>query len=214
MKIAICIPCHRDTKARFTLSLAGMLVHSARTMPDELKTMLAQGPLLDVREGLVHAARGWRADWILWLDADHTFPNETLVRLLGHGKEVVACNYARRTAAPEPVAQRDGRLVQTTEALAKSGAIEPVDAIGLGVCLMRAAVFDRLDPPYFQLEPKPDGSGYVSEDFTLFRRLRRAGVTAHVDHGLSWKIGHIGDLILTTAAMAHVGGGDVPTSVT
>jgi hypothetical protein len=206
MKIAICIPCHRDTKARFTLSLAGMLVHSARAMPDELKTMLAQGPLLDVREGLVHAARGWGADWILWLDADHTFPNDTLVRLLGHGRDVVACNYARRAVAPEPVAQRDGALVQTTEVLARQGVVEPVDGIGLGVCLMRAAAFDRLDPPYFQLEAKPDGSGYVSEDFTLFRRLKQAGVTAYVDHGLSWKIGHIGDVIFTTAAMA--GGGE------
>jgi hypothetical protein len=206
MKIAICIPCHRDTKARFTLSLAGMLIHSARAIDDEIKTMLAQGPLLDVREGLVHAARGWGADWILWLDADHIFPNGTLVRLLGHGKDVVACNYPRRTVAPEPVAQRDGALVLTTEALARQGAVEPIDAIGLGVCLMRTSVFDRLDPPYFQLEAKPDGSGYVSEDFTLFRRLKQAGVTAYVDHGLSWKIGHIGDVIFTTAEMA--GGGD------
>ncbi|HEY0419586.1 MAG TPA: hypothetical protein VGC80_08710 [Acetobacteraceae bacterium] len=205
MKIAICIPCHRDTKARFTHALAGMAIHAAREIPDEIKTILAQGPLLEVREGLVHAARGWGADWILWLDADHTFPNETLVRLLGHGKDVVACNYPRRAGAPEPVAQRNGRLVQTTEALARRGAVEPVDAVGLGICLMRASVFDRLDPPYFQLELKPDGSGYVSEDFTLFRRLKRAGVTPYVDHGLSWKIGHIGDLILTTAAMA--GGG-------
>jgi hypothetical protein len=205
MRIAICIPCHRDTKARFTLALAGMLVHTARAIPDEIKTMLAQGPLLDVREGLVDAARGWSADWILWLDADHTFPNETLLGLLRHRKDVVACNYARRVGATEPVAHRDGRLVQTTEALARSRAVEPVDGVGLGVCLMRTSVFDRLEPPYFQLELKPDGSGYVSEDFTLFRRLKQAGVEAWVDHGLSWKIGHIGDLIYTTAAMAAAG---------
>jgi hypothetical protein len=203
MKIAICIPCHRDTKARFTLSLAGMLIHTARAIPDELKTILAQGPLLEVREGLVHAARDWGADWILWLDADHTFPKGTLLQLLGHDKDVVACNYPRRTAAPEPVAQRNGRLVQTTEALATRGAVEPIDAIGLGICLMRTSLFDRLEPPFFQLEPKPDRSGYMSEDFTLFRRLKRAGVTPYVDHGLSWKIGHIGDLILTTAAAAE-----------
>lgn len=209
MKIAICIPCHRDTKARFTLSLAGMLIHTAREIEDEIKTILAQGPLLEVREGLVYAARSWGADWILWLDSDHVFPNDALVQLLGHDKDVVACNYPRRVGAPEPVAQRDGRLVLTTEAQARRGAVEPVDAIGLGICLMRASVFDRLEPPYFQLELKPDGTGYVSEDFTLFRRLKRAGVTAYVDHGLSWKIGHIGDMILTTAAM---GGGGPPNA--
>jgi hypothetical protein len=202
MKIAICIPCHRDTKARFTLALAGMLVHTARAIPDEIRTMLAQGPLLDVREGLVHAARSWGADWILWLDADHTFPNDTLLRLLAHDRDVAACNYARRAGATEPVAQKDGQLVQTTEALARSNALDPCDATGLGVCLMRASVFDRLEPPYFQLELKPDGSGYVSEDFTLFKRLKAAGIEARIDHGLSWKIGHIGDLIYTTAAMA------------
>jgi hypothetical protein len=89
-------------------------------------------------------------------------------------------------------------------AACRAFALEPVDAIGLSVCLMRATIFDRLEPPGFQFEPEPDKSGYVSEDFTLFRRLKKAGVTAYVDHGLSWKIGHIGDLILTTAA---VGGG-------
>ncbi len=207
MKIAICIPCHRDTKARFTVSLAGMMVYTARETDDEIRTILAQGPLLEVREGLVHAARGWGADLILWLDADHIFPNETLVQLLGHDKDVVACNYPRRAAAPVPVAQRDGALVQTTAALARRGAVEPVDAIGLGICLMRASLFDRLEPPYFQLDLNPDGSGYVSEDFTLFRRLREAGVTPYVDHGLSWKIGHIGDMIFTTAAMGNASGG-------
>ena len=57
-------------------------------------------------------------------------------------KDVVACNYPRRTAAPEPVAQRNGRLVETTEALAKRGAVEPVDAIGLGRNAMRALPTD------------------------------------------------------------------------
>ena len=56
-----------------------------------------------------HSLEQATGDWILWLDADHTFPNETLLRLLGHGKDVVACNYARRAGATEPVAQRDGR---------------------------------------------------------------------------------------------------------
>src|SRR5947209_5639836 len=101
-----------------------MMVRTAREIPDELKTILAQGPLLEVREGLVHAARRWGADWILWLDSDHIFPNETLLQLLGHDKDVIACNYARRAGAPEPVAQRNGRLVQTTETLAMRGAVE------------------------------------------------------------------------------------------
>lgn len=184
-KVAICIPVHGDTKALFTLSLAGMVQRSVAELTGELKTFMAQGHLLDNRNGLAKAARDWGADWILWLDADHTFPDDTLIRLLAHDLDVVGCNYVRRRPAG-PVAVKGGHPLYSD----KGGPVEEVDTLGLGVCLMRASVFDSLDWPWFTVERSTNGTGHVSEDVCFFRALKRAGIVAHVDHALSWQVGH------------------------
>ena len=196
MKIAIAIPCLRTTEALFTVSLAGMVQKSTLTLPHELRTQLAQGTVLDARNTLVAASLDWQADWILWLDADQTFPEDTLVRLLAHGLDVVGCNYPRRRPSDAPTAVKDEQPLYTNEAAARAGMVEEVDSLGLGVCLMRTSIFEKLERPWFNFELKDDRTGHVSEDVAFFRGLKRAGITAHVDHALSWEVGHIHEQVL------------------
>jgi hypothetical protein len=198
MKIAICIPCYGDTRAGFTLSLARMLEHTL-TQPaaPETKTFIVRNSLMPGREQLVGEARRYGADFILWLDADHVFPPDTLLRLLSHGKDVVGCNYARRGHPTEPTSPTagirgaDGAIVPlwTTP----DAPLEEVARLGLGVCLMRLAVLDKLDAPLFWIEME-DGV-LIGEDTRLFRNLEKAGFKTFVDHGLSWRIGHIDEQI-------------------
>ena len=210
MRIAIALPVHRQTEAQFTLSLAGMVARAAATLPHELRTFMAQGTILDARNGLVEVALEWGADWILWLDADQTFGDDTLNRLLGHDLDFVGCNYPRRRPSDAPTAVKDGKPHYTTALLAKAGLVEPVDSIGLGVCLVRASVFRAIERPWFNWDRSPSGNGHVSEDVGFCRAVRKAGIAVHLDHALSWEVGHIAEQILTNEG---TGRGYVTSSV-
>jgi len=160
LKVAICIPVYGMTHAKFTQSLANMIVHSleavivrdARNVKLELETfMVSCSMLTESRHRLVAEALAWEADYMLCLDADHVFPPDTLVRLLAHGLPAVGANYPRRFAPTAPTAavssadNEDQRgLLYTSGALAERGLVEPVAHLGFGVLLLDMRIFDAL----------------------------------------------------------------------
>lgn len=220
MKVAILIPRYGDTRGDFTISLARLLVHSlGPAAPERLDIeifSISSSDLPESRARLLKRAIEWQARYALWLDTDHVFPPDALLRLIGHRLPVVGCNYPRRIEPTGPVAVRieaDGRMehVWTTEALAKAGAVEEVAHVGLGLCLMDMRVLhqvkahvDANGPGWNQWQPFdrklfPGTAARMGEDASFFQELREAGVKVHVDHGLSWEIGHIGERVFTNA---------------
>jgi hypothetical protein len=233
MKIAICIPVYGMTHARFTQSLANLIVHTlgadvrgadGAPVKIELETfMVSCSMLTESRHRLVAEALHWGADHMFCLDADHVFPDDALVRLLGHGLPVVGCNYPRRftptapTAAASGAADEDVRgLVYTTKELAEQGRIEPVAHLGFGVLLIDMRVFDALQHraeeeavrdglspdganflPLFKFVETPGRIGMIGEDVFFFRKLAAAGIRPFVDHRLSWEVGHLFEIVLT-----------------
>lgn len=200
MKIAVCIPVHEDTKAEFTVSLSRMLIFTAKTTvrhnetvatPD-LEVMAHTGSLITLnRTYLVRRAIEWGAHFLLWADADHVFPTNSLVRLLGHNLPVVGVNYPRRGGQNFPTAvDLGGELIWTTSGL---GGIQEVSHLGFGLCLMNMAVLNGLSEPLFET------SHDTGEDAFFFRKLRQNGTRLYVDHALSWEVGHIGSRIITNA---------------
>ena len=229
MKLAICIPCYGDTKGKFTQSLASMLVHTMRAKllddkgePIELQIetfMVSSSMLTEGRHRLVAEAMTWGADYMLWLDADHTFPHDAFCRLWSHGLPMVGCNYPRRFTPTSPTAAyNDGdgpdKVLYTTKEKADGGIVEPCAHLGFGVCLINMKVFDALQAwveehgdgnflPLFKFEPTEDKIGMVGEDVFFFRKLKQAGIIPFVDHGLSWEVGHITEVILTNATAVN-----------
>lgn len=226
MRLAICIPCYGDTKAKFTQSLASMLVHTAQAdLRDEqgdkielqIETfMVSSSMLTEGRHRLVAEALAWEADYMLWLDADHVFPHDAFCRLWAHNLPIVGANYARRVTPTAPTAayyvEGDpvAKQLYTTEELAKAGKVEPCAHLGFGLCLMNMKVFDALQDhaeregdgnflPLFKFEPTENKVGMIGEDVFFFRKCRDAGITPFVDHGLSWEVGHISEVIMTNA---------------
>lgn len=225
MKIAITIPVYGDTKAKFTQSLANMLVYTLQARIEdaegkpialEIETfMVSCSMLTESRHRLVAEAIAWGADYMLCLDADHTFPDNALVRLLSHGLPAVGCNYARRFAPTAPTAainsgEEDNlrHLLYTTEEKALEGIVEPVAHLGFGVLLLDMRIFDALQDhaekagdgnflPLFKFEPTENKIGMIGEDVFFFRKLAEAGIVPFVDHGLSWEVGHMFEMILT-----------------
>ena len=203
MKIAICVPVHGDTKARFTLSLAGLLIHAGKhgidgERPDLAMIMTSSSSVAENRENAALQALDAAADYILWLDCDQTFPPDTLVRLFKHmGKvDVVACNYPRRSSPTGPTAlifdNGASRPVYTTAESAEGRIAEQVDAAGLGVCLMPTKLLRMVERPWFV-------GNREGEDTYFFRKLAAVGIRPFIDHNLSWEIGHIGERVFTNA---------------
>jgi hypothetical protein len=224
VKIAICIPCHGQTMAKFTQCLASMIAFSAqatiewdgKVVSPEFEIFMVSSSLLpESRNRLVAEAINWAADYMLWMDADHVFPNDALLRLLSRSKLVVGCNYARRFSPTSPTASKYGEddemdLVWTTQEKAAAGELEEVAHLGLGLCLVDMRSFAILEAkaiddgkenfwPLFRMDPTPDGIRFVGEDVHFFKSLREAGIPIHLDHELSWEVGHIGEQILTNA---------------
>lgn len=195
MKVAICIPVHGDTNPRFTRALARLMQLTSPVLGAEnLQLEMATGSILPaLRNGLAEQAKKWGADYILWMDSDHTFPTTSLLRLLSHGKEIVGCNYPKRLPPHHPTSVKNGAPVYTNK---DSSGLEQVDSIGLGLCLMKMSVFDALSQPYFAFGEIPGSFNFIGEDVSFFSKAR---LPVFVDHELSWAIEHVGERLLTNA---------------
>jgi hypothetical protein len=145
---------------------------------DTKTTLLASG-----RVTLVKQALELSPDWLLLVDADMVFPADGLERLLAHDLDVVGCNYVQRMKNGT-TAGRDGREVMPAHG------VERVNSLGLGFCLVRASVFDRIAKPWFHTQWL-DEETMMGEDVYFCHRLAQAGIAVHVDHDLSAEVGHI-----------------------
>ena len=217
MKVAICIPRYGDVKGAFAISLARLVAHSLAGRPElEIEIFsISSSDLPQSRTDLLKDAIRWQARYLLWLDSDHVFPPDALLRLLEHELAVVGCNYPRRSAPTGPVAARvdgDGawQHVWTTAALAEAGAVEEVAHVGLGLCLMDMNLLHQVKAHVeagvgwehwapFDRKLLPGTNARMGEDASFFEELRAAGVRIHVDHGLSWQVGHVHEQVLTNA---------------
>jgi hypothetical protein len=223
MKIAICIPRHGDTKGDFTISLARMIAHSY-TATAHLSAVervqievfsVASTDLVANRTELLKRAISWQARYLLWLDDDHVFPPDTLLRLLRHRLPVVGCNQPRRSHPTGPVAVKRNAAgemehVWTTEELARAGTVEEVIHVGLALCLMDMNILHQVKDHVekgvgwahwgpFERRQIEGSTALMGEDVSFMRELTDAGVKIHVDHGLSWQVGHIAERVLTNA---------------
>jgi hypothetical protein len=136
------------------------------------------------------------------MDADHVFPPDAMFRLMARDLPVVGCNYVMRQGPAEPVATGlDGRRLATVEA----GGLQEGAALGLGVCLIKAPALAeakrRLGPGGRLFETRLDDEGemLIGEDTHFFNQLREAGLPVHLDHDLSWSIGHISETVRMNA---------------
>jgi hypothetical protein len=220
MKIAICTPHYGDVTAEFAFSLAKLVGRTAQTQIDfngqvVLPTielfMRSSSIVSQLRNILVRDALDWGANYLLWLDADQKFPDEALLRLLTLNLPAVGVNYPRRVPPHRPTATGlDGSLVWTTEQRARDGVVEQVLSLGFGCCLLDMTIFDALHRqaltegetgmwPLFDVEMLGDGTEIVGEDVFFFRRLNRAGIALHLDHALSWSVGHVHQRVLNNS---------------
>lgn len=127
------------------------------------------------------------------VDSDQTFPPETIAALLRHNVPFVALNVPTKQRAATPTARRRvGGKWEVVYSTPTSPRLGEVDRIGLGIALVRADVFARLERPWFGIRWCEEIQDFEGEDWWFCRRLTDAGVPILIDHRLSLQIGHIG----------------------
>lgn len=196
MKIAVCVPVHNDTKARFTMSLFAMTVRTLTARPDiEFQGHMhhRNSRIAEAREILAEEAIRGGADYILWLDADQVFEPDALLRLLAHGLPIVGCNYRKKII---------GHEVSAAGIAPKENGLEPADWLGFGVILTSAQVFKALPRPWFEDGPRGE-DGYFCE------RAMAAGFQPHVDHSIP--VGHISEVVLQFERRGNAGSNRTPS---
>jgi hypothetical protein len=215
LKIAICTPYYDTVAGGYAVSLANMInwtlreakiTYNGEPVTPNLKVFTRTGSLLArLRNALAKDAVTWDANYLLWIDADQVFPERSLLQLLSHNLAIVGVNQPRREYPTGPNASDiDGNPIWTTEELGRSGAVAEVGVLGLGLCLIDMRVVHTLrdgnSVPLFSTAFWGEGIHEgVGEDTFFFNRVREAGFSVHLDHGLSWNVYHSSTTLLTNA---------------
>ncbi len=141
------------------------------------------------RNLITDAAVNFGADYMLMIDSDMYFPQDTAVRMIAHNKPVVAVAYRART----PTSPRMIGYDVTYDELSghETGLVE-VGQIGFGITLIRMDVIRTLPKPWFRAEPKEGTLDTIGEDLMFSRAVRKAGYPIYVDMDLSREVTHIG----------------------
>ena len=196
MKLAICVPCRDSVMSGFCFDLAKLVGYHSRNTKDEIFIYQMPGTLIfHQREKLAQEALEAGADAILWIDSDMRFPSDTLERLLSHGVDICGVNATTRREPIMPTALDlevvDGNPVFHKIETRGKDYVEEVSAVGFGVTLTRASVFQKMPQPWFDIL-WTDNGGIIGEDVHFCIKAQDNGIKTYVDHVLSPYIKHIG----------------------
>lgn len=143
------------------------------------------------RNTLVERSLETGSEWILFIDDDHVYPTDLLIRLLEHEKPIVGSLYLRRARPFEPVAfshrNEDGlyRSIDLTT-LPNEGLLK-VQAVGAAGLLIHSEVFRAIEYPWF--EHGRVGEWNASEDIIFCEKAQDAGFDVFID--LAAQLGHL-----------------------
>ena len=230
IKVALGVPCHDRVHSKWTQSLLDMIIYT--TAPGRIRgadgeplevtfapLFVSSSDLAQSRTRIAAEAVMADADYLLWLDSDHVFAEDSFCRLWARGKDIVGVNYARRCIPTAPTGAKKQAddpkedheaLVYTTKEKAEANELEEVAHLGFGMVLMRTEVFDRLQlhaeeqgkasmMPLFQFGVREDGMTPIGEDVFFFQKCREAGLKVWCDHGVSESVGHLTEFIMLNA---------------
>lgn len=140
----------------------------------------------DIAESRNQACEEMEGDWIWFIDDDHAFRDDVLMKLLDRDVDIVTPICLRRMQPFLPIPSgMDGNFLDV--AAQEPDALVEVLAAGSSGMLIRKRVLDALERPWFALDHR--GELPVSEDVNFCMRAREAGFKIHCDLGV--RLGHI-----------------------
>ena len=192
IKLAILVPTRDMVHSHFAYSLAQLVKTTSEIGIDTYLYFDSSTILLNQREKLIDEAIKMEADYVLWLDSDMMFPSNVVLKLLAHNKDIVACNYMKRSLPMKTVAYTDLNDWDSWVPMEPQEELVKVKGIGMGCILMKTEVFKKLEKPYFEFRFKEDTKDWFGEDFILQDKIQKVGYEIFVDTILSMEIKHVG----------------------
>jgi len=202
--VSILVPTRDTVYSHFACSLTNLVKTSVQMGIDVNIFFNASTILINQREQLIDQATQIKSEWVLWLDSDMVFPSTTLLRLLSHNQNIVACNYMKRSHPFKTVAFTDIKNWESWVPLQTQDELMTVEAIGMGCVLMKTSLFSQLPKPFFEYTYDNETKDWVGEDFTLFKKFNNLGYEVKVDTNLSNEIYHIGSYAFGKNAPANI----------
>jgi hypothetical protein len=192
IKLAILVPTRDMVHTHFAYSLTQLVKTTSEVGIDTYLYFDSSTILLNQREKLIDEAIKMEADYVLWLDSDMMFPSNVVLKLLAHNKDIVACNYMKRSLPMKTVAYTDLNDWDSWVPMEPQEELIKVKGIGMGCILMKTDVFKKLEKPYFEFRFKEDTKDWFGEDFILQDKIQKVGYEIFVDTMLSMEIKHVG----------------------
>jgi hypothetical protein len=190
--VSILVPTKDMLYSHFSYSLSNMIKLTTIMGIDTHLFFDSSTILINQRERLIDQAIALNSEWVLWLDSDMMFPPTTLMRLLAHNEDIIACNYMKRGYPFKTVTYSDLSNWENWIPIHYTDSLVNAEATGMGCLLMKTAVFNKLEKPYFEYSYQKEHNDWLGEDFTLFKKLNKLGYQLKIDMNLSNEIYHIG----------------------
>lgn len=191
-KLSILVPTRDMIHSQFSYCLTHLYNTTKENGIDTYLFFDSSTILLNQRERLIEQAIQNNSDYVLWLDSDMMFPSTTALRLLNHNKDVVGCNYMKRTSDKKSVAYKKLNDWDSWLPMKVENELIKVEGVGMGCILMKTSVFQKLKKPYFEFTYRKDTKDWFGEDFNLQKKLRKEGYEIYIDTLLSMDVKHVG----------------------
>ncbi len=213
MNLAVCVPISWDkVPTEFLISFSRMF------RPEQLNEMERLGvkkfwqlfnrvfPLDLNRNRLVKKSLELKADLVLFLDADMTFPSDLIPRLIEDMKELGPCVisglYFKKAPPFPPVSanrifSNDEQKMFPIELFkANDSPLAECDVVGMGAALIAREVLEAVNQPWFEYGVyKRTGEMTVTEDVPFCRKVKEAGFKIYTDKRL--ECGHVTTFTVT-----------------
>lgn len=194
MRLAFCVPTSGTCPSTFAYALAHSVAFFATWEGTEDVTLLMQESSVvhSNREQLARRALEWGATHICWCDHDMYWPPKAVVSLISRDQPIVACNYPKRKYPIEWTAVTlEGERLPTRP---ESTGLQEVQYCGMGLCLVKAEVYEKLEAPWFLPGYMRDQQEYTTEDAPFMVRCKmELDIPTLIDHDASkMDLAHIG----------------------
>lgn len=189
-QVVICVPTNGLVHALFSYCLINAIRYTEANGVPVVLEMDAGTVLSNQRQVLSDSALEHNADHMMWLDSDMTFPEDVVIRLLEHKKNVVCATYSKRVAPFHPTAFYNINPVEPVDT--EGHGLVSIKYSGMGCMLVKASVVDQIPSPHYPLKWHAPSSTWHGEDMGFCDLLTDNNVEIFCDLDLSREIGHLG----------------------
>jgi len=187
IKIALCVPTNRGVKGL----TAECLMKMVEFTPHKIIPFVASEGYTIAENRNCLAARAIRsgATHMMFIDDDMVFPEDTIMRLLAHNKDIMGVKYQPRQVSSNHATGMFKTNIEPDQI--PTDRIYPCDGVGTGIMLINLDVFKKIERPWFDFITHEVGMIITGEDFYFCYKAKDAGCEVWADPTL--QIGHIGD---------------------